>query len=203
MGAGIFDKLTSLVREPGLPLMAIAGAVLALVVVFILWKLLAGGRRTTVAAPPSLTIDVMALGTQGPPPGGPTLEFYNIPVRLVAIVLAPAGRVRELPPENEWAELFDAIVPELSKVVAAHRPLVRRWPAQASSKGFAHQFFQHVRLPGQGGKGTPWSSAAGLMKIEGQAVMAGLVFRTADPSAHGQEIIDSEEQWLRILRVKV
>ena len=90
----------------------------------------------------------------------------------------------------------------MSKVVAAHRPLVRRWPPQPSSKGFAHLFFQHVRLPGQGGKGSPWSSAAGLMKIEGQAVMAGMVFRTADPSAHGQEIIDSEEQWLRILRVK-
>lgn len=173
----------------------------AIIVLWFVWKLL-GKRKTAADAPTDdLTIDVMRLGTEGPPTSPPRLEFYNVPVRLALIVMAPAGRVRDLPPIPQWGDLYDAIVPGLSKVVAAHRPKVCRWPAQASARGFAHLFFQHVRLPGQSGKGTPWSSAAGVMKVEGQPVLVGMVFRTAEPSAHGQEVIDSEEHWLRILRV--
>lgn len=178
-----------------------AAAAGAIVVLWFIWK--AVGKRGSAASSPSdeLTIDVMRLGTEGPPPSSPRLEFYNLPVRLALIVMAPAGRVRDLPPIPQWGDLYDAIVPGLSAVVAAHRPKICRWPAQPSARGFAHLFFQHVRLPGQSGKGTPWSSAAGVMKVEGQAVLVGMVFRTAEPSAHGQEVIESEEHWLRILRV--
>lgn len=173
----------------------------AIAVLWFVWKIM--GKRKPSSAPPTddLTIDVMRLGNEGPPAAPPKLEFYNVPVRLALIVMAPAGRVRDLPPIPQWGELYDAIVPGLSKVVAAHRPKICRWPAQPSARGFAHLFFQHVRLPGQGGKGSPWSSAAGLMKVEGQPVLVGMVFRTAEPSAHGQEVIESEENWLRILRV--
>jgi hypothetical protein len=200
MDGGILEQIQNAVGGEGTWQVLAVAAVAMAVALFIAWRLFSG-RRPAAPAAPNLTIDVMAQGTQGPPVGGPTLEFYNIPVRLAVVVLAPAGRVRDLPPEGQWHDLFDAIVPGLADVVASHRPLVRRWPSQPSSRGFAHQFFQHVRLPGQSGKGTPWSSAAGVMKIEGQAVMAGMVFRTQEPSAHGQEIIESEEQWLRILRV--
>lgn len=179
---------------------AVAGVVVLLVLV-VLWKLVSG-RKPPKPGPPDLRIDVMALGTQGPPAGGPVLEFYNTPVRLAAIVLAPAGRVRALPPLDQLGEVFDAIVPGLSLVVAAHKPLVRKWPSQPSTRGFAHQFFAQARLPGEGGKGTPWSSAAGVLKIEGQTMMAGMVLRTQGTSSHGQEIVESQEQWLRILRVQ-
>ena len=178
---------------------AIAGVVV-LVALVVLWKLLAG-RKPKAPPPPDLRIDVMALGTHGPPAGGPVLEFYNTPVRLAAIVLAPAGRVRELPPFDQLGDVFDAVVPGLASVVAAHKPLIRKWPPQPSTRGFAHQFFGHARLPGEAGKGTPWSSAAGVLKIEGQAMMAGMVLRTEGTSSHGQEIIESQEQWLRILSV--
>ena len=179
-------------------------AVMALVVVavlYVLLRVLRGRKKPVVLQVPELGIDVMQLGTQAPPSGPPSLEFYNVPVRLAAVVIAPAGRVRDLPPIDQWEDLFDAIVPGLAAVVAKHKPLVRRWPPQLSAKGFAHTFFQHVRLPGEGGKGTPWSSAGGLFKIEGQPLMAGLVLRTAQPSSHGQEIVDSEEQWMRLLKV--
>jgi len=177
------------------------GALVLLVALVVLWKLVAG-RKPKAPAPPDLRIDVMALGAHGPPAAGPVLEFYNTPVRLAAIVLAPAGRVRELPPFDRLGDVFDAIVPGLASVVAAHKPLVRKWPPQPSTRGFAHQFFAHARLPGDAGKGTPWSSAAGVLKIEGQATMAGLVLRTEATSSHGQEIIESPEQWLRILSVR-
>lgn len=178
------------------------GAVLAVIVLYALWWVLRRPRRVLPKQVPDLAIDVMALPTVGPPPEGPNLYYYNVPVRLAALVLAPAGRVRELPPLNQLNDVIDAIVPGLAQVVLAHRTLVRRWPSQLSSKGFAHQFFSHARLPGQGGKGTPWSSAAGLFKIEGQPLMAGMVFRAEAPTNLGQRIIEQEAQWLDILRIK-
>ena len=178
----------------------IAG-IIALVVLLALWKLLTR-RKPEAAAPPDLRIDVTALGTEGPPAGGPSLELYNTPVRLAAIVLAPAGRVRGLPPIDRLDDAFDAIVPGLARVVAAHRPLLRKWPPQLSTRGFANIFFTQARLPGDGGRGTPWSSAAGVLKLEGQTLMAGMVLRTESTGSHGQEIIESPEGWLRILQVK-
>jgi hypothetical protein len=180
----------------------VAVAAVAIVVLYVLWKLLGGKRRPPAKEVPDLTIDVMALGNQGPPPGAAVLEHYNVPVRLAAIVVAPAGRVRQLPPLNQMDDVYDAIVPGLARVVATHRPLVRRWPAQLSAKGFAHTFFAHAKLPGQAGKGTPWCSAAGMAKVEGQPFMAGLVMRTGTTSSHGQEIIGAEGEWLRILAIK-
>jgi hypothetical protein len=180
----------------------VVGAV-ALIVVAALGKALFGRKRTPPERPPDLSIDVVALGAHGPPSSGIMLELHSAPVRLAAVVLAPAGRVRELPPLNELNDVFDAILPGLADVVAAHKPLIRKWPAQLSVGGFAHTFFSQVRLPGQGGKGTPWCLVAGLFKIEGQPSMAGLVLRTEKPrSSHRQEIIDGEDQWLGVLRAR-
>ena len=203
MQENLFSRMLESIRSAGGDLLVYAiFAAIVILLLFIVWKIFSGRKRELPKPVPDLKIDVMSLGTQGPPTGAAVLEFYNVPVRLAAIVLAPAGRVRELPPINQLDDVFDAIVPGLAQVVAAHKPLVRRWPAQLSVKGFAHTFFQHVRLPGEGGKGTPWSSAAGVLKIEGQPVMAGMVLRTESTSSHGQEIIDTEEKWLSILRVK-
>jgi hypothetical protein len=105
-------------------------------------------------------------------------------------------------PDEQLASLLDAIVPGLDKVAALHRPAIRRWPNQVSARGFAHLFFSNARLPGQAGKGTPWSSVAGVVKVEGQPVMAGLVLRAAAPNSVGQTIIDAEYKWLGCLRVK-
>lgn len=183
-------------------LVAVIVVALVVVVFFIVWMVLRGRKREVSKPAADLSIDVLALGSQGPPAGAPVLEFYNVPVRLAAIVVAPAGRVRGLPPADQLDDIFEAIVPGLARVVATHHPLVRCWPAQMSTKGFAHTFFQHVRLPGQGGKGSAWSSAAGVLKIEGQPLMAGMVLRTESTSSHGQEIVDTEEKWLAMLRVK-
>ena len=199
-----FDKILDSIREAAGGDAVFYGiiAAVAIAVLLIARKIFSRRRRELPKPVPDLRIDVMSLGTDPPPGVAPVLEFYNVPVRLAAVVLAPAGRVRELPPPNQMDDVFDAIVPGMAGVVATHQPLVRRWPAQLSATGFAHAFFQHVRLPGDGGKGTPWSSAAGLVKIEGQPVMAGLVLRTASTSSHGQVIIDAEQMWLSILRVK-
>ncbi len=176
-------------------------AMAAVIGLYIVWKILST-RKKPVKQVPDLTIDVMSLGADGPQAGAVELQLRNVPVRLAAIVVAPAGRVRELPPLNRLSDIFDAIIPGLAGVVSSHKTLIRRWPAQLSTRGFAHTFFQHVRLPGEGGKGTPWSSAAGVCKIEGQPVMAGLLFRTEGPSSHGQDIVEDNAQWLSLLQIK-
>jgi hypothetical protein len=176
-------------------------AVAIVAVLLAAWRVLRPKRKLPLQVP-DLTIDVMALPTESPPADAPKLSYYGVSVRLAALVLAPAGRVRELPPLNHLGDVIDAIFPGLAQVVAAHRTLVRRWPMQVSVKGFTHQFFTHAKLPGQGGKGTPWSEAAGVFKIEGQPLMAGLVFLAAAPTTIGQMIIEREAQWFDILRIQ-
>jgi hypothetical protein len=182
-------------------LAALGLAVVAILVAFYLIRRFRRRRPVAAAGAPQLVIEVSSLGEEGPPAGPPRLEFYNVPVRLAAIVLGPAGRVRQLPSPAEMPKVFDAIVPGLDKVAAVHNPLVRRWPNQLSARGFAHLFFGSVRLPGDGGKGTPYCSVAGIFKLEGQPVMAGLVLRAASSNSFGQTVIDREEQWLGCLRV--
>jgi hypothetical protein len=174
---------------------ALAGAVL-------LWRILRRRKVRGLAAPTDLTIPLDSLSQLGPPEAGPALEFYYIPVRLAAVILAPVGRVRGLPPPSQLQEVFDAILPNLNRIVQAQQPLVRRWPAQVSVRGFANLLFTHVRLPGEGGKGTPWSAAAGIVKLHGQPLMAGLILRAESSNSLGQIVIDREENWLGCLRVK-
>ncbi len=176
-------------------------AIAALVCLYILWRV-RQRRGKLPPVEPDLTIDVAALGTAGPPAGAPVLEHYNVPVRLAAVVVAPAGRARPLPPRDQLAGVFEAIVPGLARVVATHNTLVRCWPEQLSISGFAHAFFRHVRLPGDAGKGTQWCSAAGLVKIPGQSVMTGLLMVSRQPNSIGQMIVEHETKWLDILRVK-
>jgi hypothetical protein len=177
-------------------------AVLLLVGLVVLRKILERRKRRLPVFEPELKIDVSALDCGGPPADGPVLEFYHIPVRLAVLVLAPAGRGHELPPPEEIPAVVEMILPGLSRIVETHRPLYRRWPAQVSWRGFAHKFFVHVRLPGDLGRGTPWSSVAGIVKTAEGSVMAGLVLRSEQATGFGHEIIEREGEWLRVLQIR-
>lgn len=197
------DLWDSLIRSgAGSALSYIAIAAAVILVLWIVWRLIRSRRRPSVMLLPDLTISIDELGVSGPPAGMPTLELYNLPVRLAAVVLAPVGRVGELPSENATSALLEAVIPGLDKIAASHRPLVRRWPGQVSARGFAHLFFANVKLPGEGGKGTPWASVAGVFKQKGKPVMAALVLRAESPNSLGQTIIEKEHEWLGCLRVR-
>jgi hypothetical protein len=185
-----------------LPAVVVVAAVCVVLVFIVLWRLLRRQKRPVPRVAPVLTIAVQSLGDHGPPAGPPTLELYNIPVRLAALIMAPVGRVRRLPPPDELSSLLEALLPGLGQIERLHRPLLRDWPAQVSTRGFAHVFFSNARLPGDGGKGTPWSSAAGTFKYEGQPFMAALILRAAAPNSLGQIAIYADHQWLDCLRVK-
>ena len=196
----ILDTIRSAAENP-LVLGVIAAAV-ALLLLLIVWKVLTGRKREGPPARPVLKIDVNSLGEQGPPAGGPVLEHYNVPMRLAALVLAPTGRVGGLPAPAELGALIDHIVPGLAQVTDSHQPLIRRWPPQLSNEGFAHTLFAQVKLPGDYGKGTPWCSVAGRLKVRNKTYMAGLILRAASPNNFGQTIIEKEHEWLGVLRVK-
>jgi len=178
------------------------GAVLVAVAVWLVYRILRAKRDVAAPAGPDLTIKLAHLGEQGPPPGTPELEFYNMPVRLAAVIIAPAGRIRELPPVEQMGPIFDALLPGLDRVVEKHGPMIRRWPPQMSAQGFAQIVFQNCRLPGEGGKGSPWSTVAGVFRHEGQPMMGALVLRTGRATSHGQTTINAEHEWLGCLRIK-
>ena len=182
---------------------SIAGSVVGgLVVLLVLGRLLRRKKEESVAAPPSLAIDVTQLAQPGPPPGDVQVAVYNIPMRLVLVVLAPAGREGKIPPNEALGDVIDAIAPNFMRVLDRHSPQFRRWPPQLSSQGFTQVFFTNVPLPGEGGKGTPWCSLAGRVETPGGSVLAGLVLVAEKPNSLGQIAVSQTGQWLDILRVK-
>ena len=163
---------------------------------------LRGGKKQSDQGLSKFAIQVKTLGLDGPPPGGPTLEFFNVPMRLAGVVIAPLGRVASLPPDPQLAGAMDLIVPGLSKIFNAHRPKVYRWPAQVSAAGFVGRFFAEVILPGDHGKGSNWSVVGGRVKSGDTAMLVGLVLCAAGPNNLGQFTIESEAKWLDVLRIK-
>ena len=125
----------------------------------------AAAEAAGAAAGPRSEVEVAALPERGPPEGPPVLEFYNLPVRLAAVVLAPVGPGRELPPGQAAcpaAGRHPAGPGQGGGVAPAGDPPLAE---PVSARGFAHLFFSNARLPGQAGKGTPWSSVAGVVKV--------------------------------------
>jgi hypothetical protein len=181
---------------------SIVAVIVVLIVIVVLWKLLARRRGSLPKPETDLTIHVASLGAAGPPPGAPVLEHYNVPVRLAAVVVAPAGRVHPLPPPDQLHKVFEVIAPGLAQVVVSHDALIRRWPEQLSTTGFAHVLFRYAKLPGDAGKGTAWCSAAGVTKVDGHSVMVGLVMRSDHPNGLGQVIVEQATKWLDVVRVK-
>jgi len=181
---------------------AVIIAVVAVVATLVVYRILRRSRSGPDVAAVDLSIDVDSLPTGGPGDEGPRLEFYNVPVRLAVLVLAPSGRTGTLPPVDKLPEMVDAIVPGLLAVFESHKPLVRRWPGQLSSQGFAHAYFNNVRLPGDGGKGSPWCSVAGRADYLGQKLLVGMTFRTDAPNSLAQLSLDNERQWLDVLRIR-
>jgi hypothetical protein len=178
------------------------GALLALLILLVFWRMFRRRRTDLDEAPEDLSVQVSTLGDHGPPKADVSLELYNLPVRLAAVILAPTGRGSELPSVTNVPRMLDNIVPGLSEIVLLHKPAVRRWPAQLSTQGFSNALFGNVRLPGDHGKGTPWSILAGRFETDEQNILAGLVLCAAGPNSLGQFVIDRPGQWLDLLRVR-
>lgn len=158
--------------------------------------------KRKVRTPLDLSIDLEQLSIEGPPRKGPQLELYNIPVRLTALVYAPTGKGDILNKNVNAAVLAERILPGLGDVVDWHKPKIFRWPNQLSTTGFAHTFFTSAPLPGEYGRGTPWSIVAGRFVAGDKNMLVGLIVYADYPNNMGQYIVQRPGQWLDILRVK-
>lgn len=181
-------------------LAALAGGLTALIALAVVAKVLLARRRLPPPAAPSLAINLASLGDHGPPAVGPSLECYNVPVRLAVMVLAPVGR-GAVPALEKLPAAIDQIAPNLSAVFDAHDTLIKQWPPQLSPRGFAQTFFSQVKLPGERGRGTPWCALAGRVECD-PPLMVGIALCAAAPNSLGQFAIERSGQWLDALRVR-
>ena len=160
-------------------------------------------KRRAVESPVAPEIDLAALAPTGPPATGPALHAYNVPMRLVVLVLAPVGRGSALPAADQLPRIVDQIAPGLFEVAQAHQTRIKLWPPQLSAQGFAAALFANLPLPGHRGKGTPWCAIAGRFATGEQSYLAGVVLRAGAPNSLGQITLAHEAQWLEVLRTSV
>ena len=172
----------------------------AIVIVWILRALRKARRRSSQQAQ-DLAIDISALGADGPPASGPSLTYYNTPVRVVVAVIAPAGRESKLPSEVLLPATFDHLLPGLAQVFMSHNPTIVCWPPQLSGQGFVRAFFHNAALPGDRGKGTPWLSIAGRFEAGGQRYLAGIVCCSETANNFGETEVERPGGWIDVLRV--
>jgi hypothetical protein len=183
---------------------ALIGAVLIIGVVVLLFVIQRLRQRPEAdeGARGDLGVDISTLDVEGPTDEFPRLEYFGTPVRLRVIVVAPCGRGSELPPPELLPGLMERLIPGLTEIIANHHPIVRRWSNQLSVPGFNQSFFHKLALPGSGGKGTPWCSAAGRLSVGQQQYLIGMVLNSGKPNGFGPIVIEHEGQWLNTMRVR-
>ena len=182
-------------------LVLVVGLLAVMALVWLLWWF-RPGRQFEQCDEGDWTIDVSELIDVGPPPDGPQLECYNVPVRLCGLVLASAGRGTELPTKEELLAVIDEMLPGFLQVLQAHQPQLFSWSAQLRSRGFTQSFFANTRLPGDRGRGTPWCAIAGRFEVRGQGILVGIICRSTKQNSLSQIVVQREGQWLDIMRVR-
>ena len=181
---------------PYLPL--ILGAACALAV--LLFAMLRRGGREEIPQLQESPIQLASLPQQLPA-GGPVLEFYGVPVRMSAAVVAVAGRGETIS-DHLAREVLLSLAPRMDEVLRHHQPHIICWPNQLSAQGFRVAFFHHAALPGKHGQGTRWCSVAGKLTIEERQFLLGFVCCAESPNPLGQVTVEHEGRWLDVLRVR-
>lgn len=198
------DALAELLRGPWGPVVravAVLAVLAALAVWAARWMHRSRGRRPQGEAESGIAVHTLA--GLGPPAQGPRLVYRGTPVRLAAVVLAPPGRARELPPINRLGEVFEALAPGLADVIRSHRPVYRRWPAQVSTRGFVHRFFAEAQGPGVPGTESPWCLVGGPFVFRDEPLLVGLVMRASAPVRIARHMVEDPAEWPRLLSVQL
>jgi hypothetical protein len=149
-----------------------------------------------------LTINIASLDASGPSGEIPQLVCSGQPVRLAALVVAPVGRSGAIPEADKLLDAVDELIPGLVDVISIDNPVVKFWPGQLSTHGFAPTFFRNVKLPGDHGIGTVWCSVAGKFKASGQPYLAGLLCVAGEPNKLSEVAVDDNSEWTRVLEVR-
>ncbi len=183
-------------------LMLGGGAIALFVIVLVVFMVLANrGAGRASAADDDLSINLLALSDTALPTAGASLEFYGTPVRLMVLVIAPAGRGQS-PDRSELPKMAEHLLPGLMSLLKTHQPIFRLWPPQLSTTGFGHVFFNNLRLPGERGKGTPWCGVVGRFSIDGRPYLAGFICAAERANGLGEVTLEHEGGWLDVLRIR-
>jgi hypothetical protein len=178
----------------------IAGAaVLAVMLLALLLR-----KRARPPAPQQVfdhSLNLASLDTLLPSATSVEVKFRNVPVRLVALVVAPVGRGQPTPSNEKLAQLLDEINPGFAEAIGAHETRIKVWPPQVSARGFAQSFFHQVRIPGERGKDSPWCSVAGRFDAAGMTLMLGIAMRTEKPQSMGCFPVEHSHTWYDMFRV--
>ena len=200
------ERFQDLVRSPALKqaMWLVAGGAAVLAVLLMVRQLLRMLRRPERVSlvDSALVFDVATIPWSSDPLTASRLTVYHMPARVGLVVIAPLGRDTRRPTVTEVSALLDQIVPGLAEVVTGDQSAVRVWPRQLSGKGFAHSLARHVRLPGEHGRGSPWCLVTGRASLENEPFGIGIALRTASPNSLSLVNLESDHQWLDVLRVK-
>jgi hypothetical protein len=189
-------------EPPGPPLISnniVFYSILGGVILLFLLTLIRWLRRRRPSIDPEAAL-IENLGEY--PPAGPGPErvlFYEQPMRLRLVVLAPQGK-RSLPTDGDVEPLLDRLVYGLGGIARQDRPRFHVWPSQLSQQGFAPKFFRLTRRPEPAGKPSPWVLVAGPVRLGGQPFLLGLALWADEATDRGNVSLQAE-QWSFVLRV--
>ena len=202
----IQQQLQELLRTPGLRqalwlLAAAAGVLAVLLMALKLVRFFKRPERVSLLES-SLVFDVTSIHWPDDQSLAARISVYHMPAHVGLVVIAPLGRDGQSPTLTEVSSLLDQIVPGLAEVVSHDQPTVRVWPRQLSAKGFAHSLARHVQLPGEHGRGSPWCLVTGRASLDDKPFGIGMALRTAMPNSLSLIVLESDHQWLDVLRIK-
>jgi hypothetical protein len=180
--------------------------VAALVVLLIVAAVLRGMLRAVFRRPGptrywdrELREDLAACPLPTRPPGERVLHIYHLPVRLRLVVVAAAGKERDVD-ATAVEKLLDRILPGLGGVAAWDRPRIRVWPQQLSQQGFLATFRRCTPRPEPEGEPSRWILVAGRALLARQPVLLGLGLWADEPNTVGRVNLEPH-QWLDVLRL--
>ncbi len=138
-----------------------------------------------------------------PPTGSPgprRLLIEGWPARVRLIVVAPVGKENPIT-VSEVAPILEQMFRGLGHVLKYDQPLIRIWPPQLSSQGFAPTFHRLVHKPEPEGQPSHWVLAAGQTTSRPRPLLLGLVLWADEPNTLGRLTLEPG-QWLGVLSVR-
>ena len=165
----------------------------------------------------AVEMDLRALESRLPTlsPSSPRMALYNVPVRLVTVVVAPAGNHRPLRGYQELAMAMELAVPGLARVLKSHSPKIVLWASQLSTSGFAAKFHCATPFPDDPttaatteqeyalAAGTRWCSVVGPMLRADQNLLVGMICVAETLTTVGRATVEQPHLWRTICSVAV
>jgi hypothetical protein len=134
------------------------------------------------------------------PVGEQVLSVYHVPVRLRLVVVAGAGKERDVDAITV-EKLLDRVLPGLGAIAARDRPRIRVWPPQLSQHGFVVTFHRCTPKPEGEDQPSRWVLVAGRAAVGRAPLLLGLGLWAEEPTTIARITLEPH-QWLDVLRLR-